>query len=154
MITVETAVRTGRVTYMSLRRKLESKSYLWIVLAFEHVITAWVTEKPTTRATDPLIVKDGPAWDAVAQGRKGSFAGWADARAHLDRAQRILAALASMPERPSGDRLTHAAQRVLAGDTWNEAAVEAGWPSRRSMDQAIARLFRASKRRELEGIDG
>lgn len=70
VITVETAVRTGRITYMSLRRRLESKKYLWIVLAFEHVITAWMTESPSNRATNPLIVKDGPAWNAAAVGRE------------------------------------------------------------------------------------
>lgn len=154
VVTVETAVRTGRVTYMSLRRKLESKKYLWIVLAFEHVITAWVTESPSNRATNPLIVKDGPAWDAAAEGRTGSFGGWANANAHRDRAQRVLAALATLPERPTGERLAHAAQRVLAGDTWNRAAAEAGWASRASMEDAIARLFRTAKRIGLQGADG
>jgi hypothetical protein len=68
LMTVDTAVRTNRITYMSLRRKLEARQYLWIVLAFEHVITAWVSERPGDRATNPLIVKEGPAWDAVAAG--------------------------------------------------------------------------------------
>lgn len=153
VVMVETAVRTGRVTYMSLRRKLESKCYLWIVLAFEHVITAWVTESPSNRATNPMIVKDGPAWDAAAAGRTGSFAGWANAHAHRGRARRVLAALAALPERPSAERLACAAQRVLAGDTWNEAAAEAGWASRASMDAAIARLFRTVKRSGRQGAD-
>ncbi|UVO12349.1 hypothetical protein NM962_21205 [Mycobacterium sp. SVM_VP21] len=152
VVTVETAKRTGRVTYMSLRRRLESKKYLWIVLAFEHVITAWVTESPSNRATNPLIVKDGPAWDAAAEGRTGSFSGWANANAHRDRAQRVLAAVATLPERPSGERLVHAAQRVLAGDGWNEAAAEAGWASRKCMEAAIARLLRAAKQSGLQQL--
>jgi hypothetical protein len=154
VITVETAVRTGRITYMSLRRKIESTEYLWIVLASEHVITAWVTERPSNRATHPLIVKDGPAWDAAAQGREpavtGAMAEWGDAYARRVRAQQVLAALATVPERPSGDRLAEAARLVLEGRTWNEAAVEAGWDSRRPVDAAIARLLRAVKHKVRE----
>jgi hypothetical protein len=150
VITVETAVRTGRITYMSLQRKLESKKYLWIVLAFEQVITAWMTESPRNRGTNPLIVKDGPAWDAFAEGRElmrtQALAEWEEAYARLVRAQRILTALDTLPERPSGDRLAHAAKLVLAGGTWSEAAVGAGWASRKGMDATIARLLRAVKR--------
>jgi len=150
VITVETAVRTGRIIYMSLQRKLESKKYLWIVLAFEHVITAWITESPSNRATNPLIVKGGPAWDAAAEGREPirthAMVEWEEAYARRVRAHRILTALATLPERPSGDRLAHAARFVLAGGTWNEAAVGAGWSTREGMDAAVARLLRAVKR--------
>lgn len=150
LITVETAVRTGRITYMSLQRRLESKKYLWIVLAFEHVITAWISERQGNRATNPLIVKDGPAWNAAAQGQEPAWtpamAEWQEAYARRVRAYRILTALATMPERLSGDRLAHAARCVLAGGTWNEAAVGAGWTTRAGMDAAIARLLRAAKR--------
>ncbi|OBH47313.1 hypothetical protein [Mycobacterium mantenii] len=150
VITVETAVRTGRIIYMSLQRKLEGKKYLWIVLAFEQVITALITESPSNRATNPLIVKDGPAWDAAAEGREPTsthaMAEWEEAYARRVRAHRILAALATVPERASGDRLAHAARFVLAGGTWSQAAVGAGWATREGMDAAIARLLRAVKR--------
>lgn len=150
LITVETAVRTGRTTYMSLRRELQSKEYLWIVLAVEHVITAWVTESFSDRATNPLIVRDGPAWDAAAEGREPKWtqaaAEWTAARDRRVRAQRILAALAVFPEHPSADKFAHAARLVDAGSTWNEAAVAAGWSSRGGMDAAIKRLFRAIER--------
>lgn len=66
---METAIRSGRITYMSLRCMLESGEYFWIVLAGEHVITSWVTRRPSTRAAHPLIVREGPAWDAAAEGR-------------------------------------------------------------------------------------
>lgn len=152
LIVVETAVRTGRITYMSLRREIESKEYLWIVLASEHVITAWVTARPSNRATHPLIVKDGPAWDEAAEGREpavtGAMAEWANAYARRVRAQQVLAALATVPERASGDRLACAARLALEGRTWNEAAAEAGWVSRSGLDAAIVRLFRAVKRKE------
>ncbi|WP_018601005.1 hypothetical protein [Mycobacterium sp. 155] len=158
VVTVETAVRTGRIVYMSLRRKLDPEKYLWIVLASEHVITAWVRERPSTRAAHPLIVKDGPAWDAAAEGREpaitGAMAEWADAYARRVRAHRVLVALAATPERPSGDRLAHAAERVLSGSTWNEAAATAGWAGRAGMDAAIARLLRAVRRSSLAGGDG
>lgn len=153
VVVVETAIRSGRVTYMSLRRKLESNEYLWIVLASEHVITAWVTRRPSNRAAHPLVVKDGPAWDAAAEGREpaitGAMAEWADAYARRVRAHRVLAALATVPERPSGDRLAQAARLVLEGRTWNEAAVEAGWDRRRPVDAAIARLLRAVKHKSV-----
>ena len=156
VITVETAVRTGRITYMSLQRRLESKKYLWIVLAFEQVITAWITESNSNRATNPLYVKDGPAWDAAAEGREPrrtpAVAEWEQVHARRVRAQRILTALATLPERPSADRLAHAATLVLAGGTWNDAAVGAGWASREGMDAAVARLLRAVKRSGLPGV--
>lgn len=151
VVVVETAVRTGRITYMSLRRKLESNDYLWIVLTSEHVITAWVTRRPSNRAAHPLVVKDGPAWDAAAEGQEpvitGAMVEWADAYARRVRAHRVLAALATAPERPNGDRLAQAARLVLEGRSWNEAAVEAGWDSRRPVDAAIARLLRAIKQK-------
>ncbi|UBV13015.1 hypothetical protein [Mycolicibacterium fortuitum] len=150
VVVVETAVHTGGITYMSLRRKVESNEYLWIVLAHEHVITAWVTRRPSNRAAHPLNVKDGPAWDAAAEGKEpavtGAMAEWADAYARRVRARQVLAALATVPERPSGDRLALAARLVLKGHTWNEAAVEAGWGSRAPVDAAITRLLRAVKR--------
>jgi hypothetical protein len=153
VVVVETAMRTGRITYMSLRRKLESDEYLWIVVAYEHVITAWMTRRPSNRAAHPLIVEDGPAWDAAAQGLEPAITGamteWAGAYARRVRAHRVLAALATAPERPSGDRLAQAARLVLEGHTWNEAAVEAGWDSRKPVDAAIARLLRAGKGRGL-----
>lgn len=143
-------MRTGRITYMSLRREIEPKTYCWIVLATEHVITAWVTERPGTRATHPLIVKDGPAWDAAAEGREpaitGAMSEWAAAYTRRVRAHQVLAALATVPERPSGERLARAARLVLEGRTWNEAAVESGWDSRAPVDGAITRLLRAVKR--------
>lgn len=147
VITIETAARTGRITYMSLRRKVESKEYLWVVLAFEHVITAWVTKRPSNRAAHPLIVKDGPAWDAAAEGRepKGSQAQaeWEVARNRRVRAEKVLDAVAALPERPISERLAKAARLVLAGASWNEAAAEAGWASRKGLDFAITRLLRA-----------
>lgn len=150
VVTVETAVRTGRIAYMSLRRKIESTEHLWIVLASEHVITAWITERPSNRATHPLIVKDGPAWDEAAQGREpavtGAMAEWGDAYARRVRAHQVLAALDAGPDRPSRDRLARAARIVLDGGTWNEAAAEAGWASRSGIDAAITRLLRAVKR--------
>lgn len=150
VVVVETATRTGRITYMSLRRKLESGEYLWIVLAHEHVITGWVTRRPSNRAAHPLNVTDGPAWDAAADGKEpavtGAMAQWADAYARRVRAHRVLAALAAVPERPSGDRLAQAAGLVLEGRSWNEAAVEVGWESRAGLDAAITRLLRAVKR--------
>lgn len=156
VITVDTAVRTGRITYMSLRRKLESDRYLWIVLAYEHVITAWITESSASRATSPLIVKDGPAWDVAAQGRDPKWtpamAEWEQTYARRVRAHQILTTLdSSPPERPSGDRLAQAARIALGGGTWNDAAVGAGWSSRKPMDAAIARLFRAAKRGDSAG---
>lgn len=151
VVTVETAVRTGSIAYMSLRRKIQSTQYLWIVLASEHVITAWVTERPSNRATHPLIVKDGPAWDEAAQGREpavtGTMSEWGDAYARRVRAQQVLSDLAAAPERPNGDRLARAARLVLEGRTWNEAAAEAGWASRSGLDAKIARLLRAVKRK-------
>lgn len=150
VIVVETAIRSGRITYMSLRRKLESGEYFWIVLAGEHVITGWVTRRPSNRAAHPLVVREGPAWDAAAEGREpavtGAMAEWADAYARRVRAHRVIAALATAPERPSGDRLAQAAGLVLEGRTWNEAALEAGWDSRTPVDAAITRLLRAANR--------
>lgn len=149
VITVETAVRTGRITYMSLRRKIKSDAYLWIVLAFEHVITAWITGSPRTRATNPLIVKNGPAWDAAAAGQDpkatGAVAEWDQERTRRARAQQILTALVTLPERPSRDRIAYAARLVLAGDNWSDAAAAAGWENRHTMDNAIRRLLRAAK---------
>ncbi|WP_301123814.1 hypothetical protein [Mycolicibacterium fortuitum] len=149
LITVETAVRTGRITYTSLRRKLAPAQYLWIVLAHEHVITAWTTERPSNRATHPLIVKDGPAWDAAAEGREPavtrSMAAWGGEYARRCRAHQVLTALAASPDRPSAERLAQAARLALAGATWNEAAATAGWTSRTGMDAAIARLLRSAK---------
>jgi hypothetical protein len=155
VITVDTAMRTGRIAYIALKRELEAQQYLWIVLAFEHVITAWITESSSDRATNPLIVKDGPAWDAAAEGREPprthAMVEWEQAYARRVRAHRILTALATVPERPSGDRLANAAKSILAGGNWSEAAAETGWATRDSMDAAIARLFRAVRRsgREL-----
>lgn len=98
VISVETATRTVRITYMSLRRKIDSGEFLWIVMAYEHVITAWVTERPSTRATNPLIVKDGPAWDAAAEGLEPvmtrAMAKWQAAYVRRARAQQILTARA------------------------------------------------------------
>ncbi|OWM01278.1 hypothetical protein B7435_17105 [Mycolicibacterium peregrinum] len=150
LFTVETAVRTGRITYMSLRRRIEPTQYLWIVLAAEHVITAWVTESRSDRATNPLIVRDGPAWEAAAKGHEpaitGALAEWGDQYTRRVRALRVLDAVAALPERPSGQRLAHAATLVLRGRTWNEAAAEAGWSNRAGLDAAIMRLLRAVKR--------
>lgn len=154
VITVETNVRTGRITYMSLRRNLESRRYLWIVIAFEHVITAWIRETPRSRLTNQMIVKDGPAWDAAARGeepiRTQAIAEWEAVRARSVRAREILAALANLPEHPSGDRLAHAANLVLAGGTWKRAVVEAGWASPQELDTAIGRLLRSVKRNVSE----
>lgn len=150
VVTVETAVSTGRITYMSLRRKLVSGDYLWIVLAFENVLTAWITHSSNTRTADPLIVKDGPAWDAAAAGqdpkRTAAVAEWEQACARRVRARRVLTALVAVPARPSGSRLAVAARLVLAGDSWNGAAAATGWASPASLDAAIVRLFRAAKR--------
>ncbi len=150
VITVETAMRSGRITYMSLRRKIESGQYLWIVLATEHVITAWVTDSRSDRATNPLIVKDGPAWEAAAEGREPAITGalveWGDGYSRRVRALRVLDAVAALPERPSAERLACAARRVLRGGTWNEAAAAAGWASRSGLDASIVRLLRAVKR--------
>lgn len=155
VITVETAVRTGRITYMSLRRRLGSGEYLWIVLAFEHVITAWITRNAKTRAADPLIVRDGPAWDAAAAGkdpkRTGAVAEWEQDCARRLRAQRVLTALVTLPARPSGYRLANAARLVLAGESWNYAATATGWASPASLDAAIRRLLRAAKRNRSAG---
>ncbi len=41
VMTVETNVRTGRITYMSLRRNVEARKYLWIVLAFGSSPGTW-----------------------------------------------------------------------------------------------------------------
>ncbi|OBG21639.1 hypothetical protein A5768_26425 [Mycolicibacterium fortuitum] len=155
VITVETAVRTGRITYMSLRREIESTQYLWIVLAGEHVI---VTDSRSDRATNPLIVKDGPAWEAAAEGQEpaitGALAEWGDGYARRVRALRVLDAVAALPERPSAERLSRAARLVLRGRTWNEAAAEAGWASRAGLDAAIVRLLRAVKRDGGRAGDG
>lgn len=150
VMTVETAVNTGRITYMSLRRKLGSGEYLWIVLAYEHVMTAWITRSAKIRAADPLIVRDGPAWDAAAAGldpkRSGAVAKWEQDRARRLRARRVLIALVTSPARPSGNRLADAARLVLAGDSWNDAAAATGWVSPASLDAAVKRLLRAAKR--------
>ena len=149
LVTVETNVRSGRITYMSLQRRLESKRYLWIVLAFEHVITAWIADTNSNRATNPLIVRDGPAWDAAAEGqrpkRTQAVAEWEPVHARQVRARRILVALAHLPECPSSDLLEQAARIVLAGGTWDEAAVNAGWTTREGMDSEIARLLEEVK---------
>ncbi|SKT79373.1 hypothetical protein [Mycobacteroides abscessus] len=149
LVTVETNLRSGRITYMSLQRRLESKRYLWIVLAFEHVITAWIADTNSNRATNPLIVRDGPAWDAAAEGRRPKWtqavAEWEPVHARQVRARRTLIALAHQPECPSGDRLDEAARLVLAGATWDEAAVGAGWPAHDDMDGAIERLLQTVK---------
>jgi hypothetical protein len=151
VMTVETALRTGRITYMSLRRNLGSGEYLWIVLAYEHVMTAWITRSAKIRAADPLIVRDGPAWDAAAAGRDpkrtAAIAEWEQGRARRLRARRVLIALVTSPARPSGIRLANAARLVLAGETWNDAAAAAGWASTASMDAAIKRLLRAASQR-------
>lgn len=145
VMTVETNVRTGRITYMSLRRSLESRKYLWIVLAFEHVITAWIRDTPRSRVTGQLIVKDGPAWDAAARGeepiRTQAVAEWAAVQARSVRARDVLAALDALAEHPSGDRLRHAANLVLAGSTWKRASIESGWASPQELDTAIGRLL-------------
>lgn len=149
LITVETALRTGRSSYMSLRRMLDSEKYLWIVLAFEHVITAWITDSHSIRATNPLIVKDGPVWDALAEGLEPkttqAVAEWEQAYVRRARGHQILAALAALPGRPNGERLAHAAHLAIGGSTWNEAATAAGFTSRKSLDATIARLLRAAQ---------
>lgn len=158
LITVETAVRTGRIVCISLRLELDSYKDLWIVLVFEHVITAWISHRRRIRTTDPLIVKDGPAWDAAAAGQDPkitpAMAEWEQAYARLVRAQRILTTLAALPERPNGARLSHAARFVLAGGSWKDAAAAGGWASRKSLDTAIERVFRAAKRSRTTGDDG
>ncbi|MDO3399579.1 hypothetical protein QWI29_06000 [Mycolicibacterium neoaurum] len=150
LVVVETSVSAGRISYMSLRRQIESNEYLWIVLAHEHVITAWITERAGNRSTHPLIVKDGPAWDAAAAGQEpaitAAMAGWADAYFRRVRAHRVLAALSAAPDRQSGDRLAMAAHLVMEGRTWKEAALESGWRGKAPLDAAIARLLRAVKR--------
>lgn len=147
LVTVETNARSGRITYMSLQRRLESKRYLWIVLAFEHVITAWIADTNSNRSTNPLIVRDGPAWEAAAEGRRPkrtqAVAEWEPVHARQVRARRILISLAHQPECPSSDRLAQAARIVLAGGTWDDAAVDSGWTTRDDMDAAIARLLQA-----------
>lgn len=149
VIAVETAVRTGRIVYMSLRRELESAKYLWIVIAYEHVITAWIDGSPRTRATNPLIVKNGPAWDAAsagqAQAKTQAQAEWEGVWLRRARAQEVLTALANSPVRPNGERLEQAAQLVLAGATWTEAANAAGWVTSRSLKAAIKRILRAAQ---------
>lgn len=149
LVTVETNARSGRITYMSLQRRLESKRYLWIVLAFEHVITAWIADTNSNRATNPLIVRDGPAWDAAEEGRRPrrtqAVAEWEPVHARQVRARRILIALARQPECPSSDRLEQAARIVLAGGTWDAAAVESGWTSHNDLDAAIAQLLHVVK---------
>lgn len=155
LITVEIAMRTGRITYMSLRRKLESKKYLWIVLAFEHVITAWITERPSDRSTNPLIVKEGPVWEALAEGlelkKTPAMAEWEQAYVRRARGYQILTTLAAVPERPNRDRLAYAAQLAMAGSTWTEAAAAAGFTSRKSLDATVARLLRAAKQSRING---
>ncbi|MGE2835808.1 hypothetical protein [Mycobacterium sp. SMC-4] len=150
LITVETALRTGGIAYMSLRRELEPKRYLWIVLALEHLITAWITDRARNRATSPLIVKDGPAWDAAAEGsepkRTKAMLEWEQTYIRLARAHQILVALAALPPRPNGDRLAHAAQLAISGSTWTEAAAAAGFASRKSLDATAARVLRSAKR--------
>ena len=147
LVTVETNVRSGRITNMSLPRKLESKRYLWIVLAFGHVITAWIADTNSNRATNPLIVRDGPAWDAAAEGRRPkrtqAVAEWEPVHARQVHARRVLIALAHQPECPNSDRLEQAARIILAGGTWDDAAVGAGWMTRDAMDAAIGRLLQA-----------
>ena len=149
LVTVETNVRSGQITYMSLQRRLESKRYLWIVLAFEHVITAWIADTNSNRATNPLIVRDGPAWEAAAEGRRPkrtpAVAEWEPVHLRQVRARRVLIALTHQPEWPSSERLDNAARIVLAGGTWDEARVGAGWTTRDAMDAAIARLFQADQ---------
>lgn len=158
LITVETALRTGRIAYTSLRRKLESKEYLWIVLTFEHVITAWITDSASNRATNPLIVKDGPVWDAAAEvlepkKTKAMFE-WEEAYVRRARGHQILTALAGLPKRPNGDRLADAARLTIAGSTWSEAAAATGF-TRESLDATAARVLRAAKRsrRAAEGSE-
>lgn len=157
LVTVETAMQTGRITYMSLRRELEPKKYLWIVLAFEHVITAWITDSPSNRATNPLIVRDGPAWDAAAEGlepkKTKAWAEWEQAYVRRCRGHQVLGALATLPARPNGDRLAQAAELAIGGSTWNEAAAGSGFASRKSLDATIERLLRAAKRSRRVGDD-
>lgn len=159
LVTVETNARSGRITYMSLQRRLESRKYLWIVLAFEHVITAWIADTNSNRSTNPLIVRDGPAWEAAAEGRRPkrtqAVAEWEPVHARQVRARRILIALAHQPECPSGDQIGQAARLVLAGGTWDDAAAGAGWPTRDDMDKAFARLLLSvnPSRPAPDGID-
>lgn len=149
VMTVETNVRTGRITYMSLRCNVEARKYLWIVLAFEHVITAWIRDTPRSRVTGQMIVKDGPAWDAAARGedpiRTQAVGEWEAVRRRSVRAREVLAALATASEYPSADRLAHVANLVLAGSTWKRASIETGWRSPQEMDTAIGRLLQAIK---------
>ncbi|MUL78788.1 hypothetical protein [Mycolicibacterium sp. CBMA 226] len=158
LITAETAMQTGRITYMSLRRTLESEKYLWIVLAFEHVITAWITGSPSRRTTHPLIVKDGPVWDALAdymepKKTKAMFE-WEQAYIRRARGHQILAALTRLTERPNSDRLAHAAELAIAGSTWNEAAAIAGFVSRKSLDATSDHVLRAAKQNHAAGDSG
>lgn len=115
----------------------------------EHVITAWITDRPSNRATNPLIVQDGPAWDAAAGGvvpkRTQAVAEWEAAYVRRIRAHQILTALVTLPPRPNGDRLAYAARLAMCGSTWNEAAAAGGFASRRSLDATIARLLRAAR---------
>lgn len=148
LITVETAVKTSRIIYMSLRRKLALENYLWIVLAFEHVITAWITDSSSQRATNPLIVKDGPVWDALAENleprKTPAMFEWEQAYIRRARGHQILAALTSLPERPNGNRLAHAAELAIAGSTWTDAAAATGF-TRKSLDATSDRVLRAAK---------
>lgn len=148
LVTVEIALATGRITYMALRRTLESGKYLWIVLAFEHVITAWITDSSSNRATNPLIVRDGPVWDAVAEGvepkKTPAMFEWEQAYVRRARGHQVLSALAALPERPNADLVARAAQLAIDGSTWGEAATAVGL-SRKSLEARIERLLRAVK---------
>lgn len=154
VMTVELTVRTGRIAYMSLRSEIEARNYLWIVLAHEHVITAWIDRKARTRATHPQIVKDGPAWEAAAAGcwqeKTRAQVEWEEAWMRRARAQEVLDALSSSPDRPRGDRLAYAMRLVLAGATWSEAAAGAGWDTRSGLKAAIGRLLRAVDREKAK----
>ncbi|MDG4666682.1 hypothetical protein [Mycobacterium sp. 236(2023)] len=150
LITVETAVSTGRIAYMSLRTMLESENYLWIVLAYEHVITAWITDNRGRKSTNPLNVTGGPVWESYAQGELAKTAAildWEQAYIRRVRAHQVLTALANRPkDRPNRERLERAAKIAFDGGTWPEAAAAGGWPSRSGLKAAIRRVLRAAER--------
>ena len=66
IVKVDTTLRGGKIRYMALRRPLvRGTSWLWIVLAYEHVITAWIRRTGDTDHDDPAVVRSGTRWTRV-----------------------------------------------------------------------------------------
>jgi hypothetical protein len=61
IVSVDVSKKGGRIRYLAIRKQLTARKYLWLVLAHNQVITAWVRSGrhvPTNVGT----VTDGPRW--------------------------------------------------------------------------------------------